>query len=704
MLKWTHCVGATAGFAAALTVLAGVRTIYVADSGSTPVRGMTDGSSWGSAYDSLQDAIDDARAFGGPHQIRVAQGTYIPEFAPFTPDDDAPDVSGAGGEIPDGIEDHVEPGVAVFTVDVVAGSTIDGLELGLDLMHTWTGDLQITLRSPAGTTVEIMNRTGAGSPTSYGDASDLNGMYTFVDTGADFWAAADLATDVIPEGAYQASGNNFNGTFPVHLLDVFDGETSTGTWTLTIRDWAVADVGELFGWSMNFTVNEIQPPRGGLQQGPPRERRFAMYPDIQLLGGYRGPFDGTGKFSPDDRDPDEFLTVLDGRLDEPTPEAGINPSMRVYHVINASEADASSLLEGFSIINAQADGDEEYAYGGAVWVGGEGYLVMRRCVIEDNEASHGAGLFVAAEAGALVSNVRFSGNQADSLGGAVYNEGTGAFVNVTLNGNSAFDGGAIYNDGDALWANALIHDNSAAFTGGAILSTRGDLVVSNATVASNSAGTVGGIAVLGGTLALNNSIVWGNTDFFGDSFDAQVLLGAPFTATASIIQNAPEESPKDARGGAAIPGVSGADPDFVNEAGGDFRLGFKSAAIDAGDNEAIAMDVADLDEDLDVAEALPFDLDGNDRVIDAFGQTPVRGEVMAIVDLGAYEFLGIEERRCTADANGDDLVDFADLEMLLEQWNTPGPESDFDGNGLVDFADLNELLDNWGQGCGVLPD
>lgn len=49
------------------------------------------------------------------------------------------------------------------------------------------------------------------------------------------------------------------------------------------------------------------------------------------------------------------------------------------------------------------------------------------------------------------------------------------------------------------------------------------------------------------------------------------------------------------------------------------------------------------------------------------------------------------------DANGDRVVGFADLGILLNNYNQPGPFSsgDFDASGTVDFADLGMLLNNY---------
>ncbi len=54
---------------------------------------------------------------------------------------------------------------------------------------------------------------------------------------------------------------------------------------------------------------------------------------------------------------------------------------------------------------------------------------------------------------------------------------------------------------------------------------------------------------------------------------------------------------------------------------------------------------------------------------------------------------------CEGDANFDYIVDFEDLNAVLANWNTVGPDGDVTGNGFVDFDDLNAVLSNWNQNC-----
>ncbi len=63
------------------------------------------------------------------------------------------------------------------------------------------------------------------------------------------------------------------------------------------------------------------------------------------------------------------------------------------------------------------------------------------------------------------------------------------------------------------------------------------------------------------------------------------------------------------------------------------------------------------------------------------------------------------ENECFADIDGDLDVDFADLNLLLDQFNAivgTGDPGDLDLDGDVDFADLNLLLGVYNTHCAPL--
>ncbi len=64
-------------------------------------------------------------------------------------------------------------------------------------------------------------------------------------------------------------------------------------------------------------------------------------------------------------------------------------------------------------------------------------------------------------------------------------------------------------------------------------------------------------------------------------------------------------------------------------------------------------------------------------------------------------YLPAESAGCPGDLDGDNDVDFADLNTLLGNYNLMGPglAGDLDGDGDVDFADLNALLGVYNMPC-----
>jgi uncharacterized protein (TIGR03382 family) len=145
------------------------------------------------------------------------------------------------------------PGVFTSVLNISDNGGIIGdisVEL-LALSHTWGGDLQISLTSPAGTMLDLVNRVGfTGS--GFGDSSDYGADYTFANGGADLWAAfaAAGAADIVPGGVYAATGA-LNASVD---LSAFAGENINGDWTLTITDFAGGDTGSLGGWTLNATI------------------------------------------------------------------------------------------------------------------------------------------------------------------------------------------------------------------------------------------------------------------------------------------------------------------------------------------------------------------------------------------------------------------------------------------------------------------
>lgn len=114
------------------------------------------------------------------------------------------------------------------TCNTTAGSTTVGLD------HSWVSDLVVTLRSPAGTVITLMNRPGG----------ENNGGNNFCNTLLD-----DEAVNSIQ--SITAAGNPYAASFtPNSSLSAFDGQNPNGVWTLFASDAIAQDTGNIRAFSL----------------------------------------------------------------------------------------------------------------------------------------------------------------------------------------------------------------------------------------------------------------------------------------------------------------------------------------------------------------------------------------------------------------------------------------------------------------------
>jgi subtilisin-like proprotein convertase family protein len=157
--------------------------------------------------------------------------------------------------VPVAIPDGNTTGITLtVTVPPSETATIDQLQVALNLVHSWIGDLQATI-SNGTTTVTLFQRIGRdGTISTLGDSSNFDGIYTFADSGADIWTAvtAGDSTYNLPSGTYRPSAAT-NGALPSPSLAAFDGAPFAGTWTLTIADAESIDTGSVRGFRIQTT-------------------------------------------------------------------------------------------------------------------------------------------------------------------------------------------------------------------------------------------------------------------------------------------------------------------------------------------------------------------------------------------------------------------------------------------------------------------
>jgi M6 family metalloprotease-like protein len=111
------------------------------------------------------------------------------------------------------IPDNNQAGIS-DTIEVAEALTISGMKVGIDISHSFRGDLRVLLTPPWGTAVELHPKGRGGS------ADNLKVVY-------------DEAT--------------------LPALATLRGRSTHGAWRLTVQDLAPADTGRLNRWSLAFS-------------------------------------------------------------------------------------------------------------------------------------------------------------------------------------------------------------------------------------------------------------------------------------------------------------------------------------------------------------------------------------------------------------------------------------------------------------------
>jgi hypothetical protein len=318
--------------------------------------------------------------------------------------------------------------------------------------------------------------------------------------------------------------------------------------------------------------------------------------------------------------------------------------------------------------------------GGIHWAGENGTtLVLVNSYVTNNQANGttstagGGGLFVGEHSDTVeVVNTYFLGNQAlnGSVGGGIFASAIKHF-RIT---NSVFSLNSSANtDGGAIFATSIFDD------GLGILDVRNCTLVANEATGS---GYGGGIHYEeAAILNIENCILWNNEDADGAVSTSQIHAG--------VSPGAIDVNHSDVLGGFTGTNNINADPKFVNEPGGNYRLVYCSPAIDIGDTSALtdAEDPGDLDGNSNFSEPTPLDLDLHTRVIDN-DYVGADDEV----DMGAYEnttatACATLEGDVSADSavNGLDVQDFTDCLMAS---SITCPCADMNGDGVIKTDDI----------------
>jgi predicted outer membrane repeat protein len=422
--------------------------------------------------------------------------------------------------------------------------------------------------------------------------------------------------------------------------------------------------------------------------GADRDATFRLRRGVDLIGGFHG-----DETAPEQRDWKTHATVLSGAVGAREEEGSL-------HVVTGAD---DAVLDGFTICGGFnfPGGPPPHHMSPATLLSAKGAGVgagilcagcaptVRHCVIRDNVAAKGAGMYNlatrewptdGARPAPAVMDCTFLRNHSRARGGAVCNDlmTHATFVDCSFVDNRCdAKGGAMYNDFDCspTLVSCLFAGNVADKGGGMANDGRSSPVLTNCTFTRNHATAMYG-ALYNGTGPTNvpNAPVVANCIFWADTADSgPAEIGDWHDCLTAVTYSCVE-------GGHAGEGNIDADPRFVDPGHGDFRLGPGSPCVDNGHGGA----------------APPADRDGNARFDDAgcpagpFARVPhfppgahlpepsMEAGFQAPVDMGAYER---QER--SADPVAPRVV-FVNVE------NREGP---WDGRSWATaFTDLQEAL------------
>lgn len=132
---------------------------------------------------------------------------------------------------------NTSDGVATSTISVPDAGSVSDLQIALNISHTYQSDIIVDLTSPSGTTIRLIDRVNR---TINCGSANANIVATLSDA-----AGASIEN-------YGAAGASYS---PMQALSLFDGETITGDWVLTVRDVSTFDSGVLNSWSLGLLAS-----------------------------------------------------------------------------------------------------------------------------------------------------------------------------------------------------------------------------------------------------------------------------------------------------------------------------------------------------------------------------------------------------------------------------------------------------------------
>ncbi len=353
--------------------------------------------------------------------------------------------------------------------------------------------------------------------------------------------------------------------------------------------------------------------------GSSRTVAFSMKNGVGILGSFAGTETTLGQRN--------LANGLGSTLSGEIGTAGIGDNS--YHVISNSKLDSSAVIDGFIISGANDSRSATYTegLGGGIfndggYAGGFCNPTIRNCIITNNRAVFGAGIFNSGHSGGMASptirNCIITNNTATDGGGGIDNFGLAgnaspALINCVVAYNTAKTAGGMYcwgGNANGKCNPSLRHCTFAFNT--ATAGNAGGLIADNADA-------TGGQNSGKADVTVRNCIFWGNTAT-GSGPQFFVKGTGSFTATYSDINLTGQTAPSVISG--AGTGNLNTDPKFVS-----------NTDIDGADNLLFT-----ADDGLTLTITSPCINVGDNTNAPATDIFMLPRLVGIKVDMGAYEF------------------------------------------------------------------
>lgn len=138
---------------------------------------------------------------------------------------------------------------STFDQVTTVGDPLSNVKVQLNILHSWQGDVTVTLSHDAsGTSITLVNRPG-NPQTTFGFSTDNYGNnpssipFVLDDTAAQTYDTPATAVNNVT-GSWLPDDPSFQ------TLSIFNGLTANTTWTLTVADGAGGDTGTLVRWAI----------------------------------------------------------------------------------------------------------------------------------------------------------------------------------------------------------------------------------------------------------------------------------------------------------------------------------------------------------------------------------------------------------------------------------------------------------------------